>query len=120
MHKQVIVLGTLLCAMAVLIGAFGAHLLQPLLFENSRESTFNTAINYLIFHALGVLLSGITLKKSKLIALFFMSGIVIFSGSLIALSVTNITSLGALAPIGGSCFVIGWILFARSAYLNIK
>lgn len=120
MHKQVIILGTLLCALAVLIGAFGAHLLQPILIENSRESTFNTAINYLIFHALGVLLSGITLKKSKLIALFFMSGIFIFSGSLIALSITNIISLGALAPIGGSCFVIGWILFARSAYLYIK
>ena len=120
MHKQVIVLGTILCAVAVLLGAFGAHLLQPLLVENSRESTFNTAINYLIFHALGVLLSGITLKKSKLIALFFMSGIFFFSGSLVALSITNIISLGALAPIGGICFVIGWILFARSAYLNIK
>jgi|TARA_B110000046_G_scaffold169154_1_gene188031 uncharacterized membrane protein YgdD (TMEM256/DUF423 family) len=120
MHKQVIVLGTLLCAMAVLLGAFGAHLLQSLLVENSRESTFNTAINYLIFHALGILLSGITLKKSKLIALFFGLGILIFSGSLIALSITNITVLGALAPIGGSSFVIGWILFARSAYLHIK
>ena len=120
MHKQVVILGTLLCAVAVLLGAFGAHLLQPLLVENSRESTFNTAINYLIFHALGVLLSGITLKKSKLIALFFMSGIVIFSGSLMALSLTNITSLGALTPVGGSCFVIGWILFARSAYLDLK
>ena len=72
MHKQVIVLGTLLCAMAVLIGAFGAHLLQPILIENSREGVFNTAMNYLIFHALGILLSGITLKKSKLIALFFL------------------------------------------------
>ncbi|MBT5508063.1 MAG: DUF423 domain-containing protein [Flammeovirgaceae bacterium] len=120
MHKQVVILGTLLCTMSVLLGAFGAHLLQPLLVENSRESTFNTAINYLIFHALGVLLSGITLKKSKLIALFFMSGIFFFSGSLVALSITNIISLGALAPIGGICFVIGWILFARSAYLNIK
>ena len=120
MHKQVIVLGTLLCALAVLLGAFGAHLLQPILIENSRESTFNTAINYLIFHALGVLLSGITLKKSKLIALFFGLGILIFSGSLIVLSVTNISALGALAPIGGSCFVIGWILFTRRAYLHIK
>ena len=120
MHKQVIILGALLCTMSVLLGAFGAHLLQPLLVENSRESTFNTAINYLIFHALGVLLSGITLEKSKLIALFFMSGIFFFSGSLVALSITNIISLGALAPIGGICFVIGWILFARSAYLNIK
>ena len=120
MHKQVIILGALLCTMSVLLGAFGAHLLQPLLVENSRESTFNTAINYLIFHALGVLLSGITLKKSKLIALFFMSGIFFFSGSLVALSITNIISLGALAPIGGICFVIGWILFARSAYLHIK
>ena len=120
MHKQVIVLGTLLCAMAVLLGAFGAHLLQPILIENSRESVFNTAMNYLIFHALGMLLSGITLKKSKLIALFFGLGILIFSGSLIVLSITNISTLGILAPIGGGCFVIGWILFARRAYLHIK
>jgi uncharacterized membrane protein YgdD (TMEM256/DUF423 family) len=52
--------------------------------------------------------------------LFFGLGILIFSGSLIVLSVTNISALGALAPIGGSCFVIGWILFARRAYLHIK
>jgi len=120
MHKQVIVLGTILCAVAVLLGAFGAHLLQPLLVENNRVNTFNTAINYLIFHALGILLSGVTLKKSKLIALFFIFGILIFSGSLMALSLTNITSLGALTPVGGSCFVIGWILFAKSAYLDLK
>ncbi|MAJ50480.1 MAG: hypothetical protein CMB82_02555 [Flammeovirgaceae bacterium] len=119
MHKPVIILGSLLCALAVILGAFGAHFLKPILIENSRESTFDSAINYLIFHSLGILISGITLKKSKWIALFFASGIFIFSGSLIVLSILNISTLGALAPIGGSCFVIGWILFAKNVYYHI-
>ena len=120
MHKKIIILGTLLSAAAVLFGAFGAHLLQPILVENGRENTYDTAIIYLIFHSLGVLISGITLKNSKWIALFFSLGIFIFSGSLIILSLTNVPGLGALAPIGGSCFVTGWILFARNTYFKTE
>jgi uncharacterized membrane protein YgdD (TMEM256/DUF423 family) len=120
MHRKVIILGTLLSALAVLLGAFGAHLLQPILIENDRENTFDTAIIYLIFHSLGVLMSGITLKNSKWIALFFSLGIFIFSGSLIILSLTNVLLMGVLAPIGGGCFVIGWILFARNTYFKIE
>ncbi len=116
MHKTVIILGTLLSALAVLFGAFGTHLLQPILIENGKENTYDTAIIYLIFHSLGVLISGITLKNSKWIALFFSLGIFFFSGSLIILSLTKVPVMGALAPFGGSCFVIGWVLFARNIY----
>ena len=120
MNKTVIILGTLLSASAVLLGAFGTHLLQPILVENGKENTFDTAIIYLIFHSLGLLISGITLKNSKWIALFFLMGIFIFSGSLIILSLINVPVLSVLAPVGGSCFVIGWILFARNAYFKIE
>ena len=120
MRKTIIILGALLSAVAVLLGAFGAHLMQPILVENSREDTFNTAIIYHIFHSLAVLISGIILKNSKWIALFFSLGIFIFSGSLIILSITNDLTFGTLAPIGGGCFVVGWILFARNVYINIK
>ena len=120
MHKTVIILGTLLSALAVLLGAFGAHLLQPILVENDRENTFDTAITYLIFHSLGVLISGITLKNSKWIAVFFALGILIFSGSLIILSLINVPVLGLVAPVGGSCFVIGWVLFAKNTYFKIE
>ena len=120
MHKTVIILGALLSTAAVLLGAFGAHLMQATLVENSREDTFNTAIIYHIYHSLAVLMAGITFKNSKWIALFFSLGIFMFSGSLIILSITNILAFGTLAPIGGSCFVIGWILFARNAYIDIQ
>ena len=103
------VLGALLCASSVLIGAFGAHLLKTILIENGRTDTFNTAMNYLIFHSLAVLIAGITLKNAKVIAGLFVLGILFFSGSLIALSLTNLTFFGALAPMCGLSFMIGWL-----------
>ena len=120
MHKTVIILGALLSAFSVLLGAFGTHLLQPILVENGRENTFDTAITYLIFHSLGILMSGISLKNAKWIALFFSLGIFIFSGSLITLALINFPFIGVVTPFGGSCFVIGWILFARNTYFEIE
>ena len=104
-------LGTL----AVLIGAFGAHVLKVTLENNSRFETFETASQYHFFHSIVLLILGFLLGKTgskllKLSAYSFILGILFFSGSLYSLSITNNTELGAIAPIGGILLTTGWIL----------
>lgn len=115
MGKHFLILGTILGALAVAIGAFGAHGLQAILLANGRVSTFETAVQYHMFHTLALLVIGVLLKEKthqllKFVGYSFFAGIMIFSGSLYTLSITNITILGAITPIGGIAFILGWIL----------
>ncbi|TRX49841.1 DUF423 domain-containing protein [Fulvivirga sp. M361] len=115
MSKNIIKIAAVLGTMAVGIGAFGAHGLEEILVTNGRVGTFQTAVNYHFYHVLALLAVGIlaNYKPSKLLSycsLLFTLGIVIFSGSLYILSLTNITLLGAITPLGGVCFIAGWIL----------
>ena len=111
-------LAAVLGALAVGIGAFGAHGLEPVLETYNRVDTFETAVKYHFYHTLAILLVGILLafgqshKLLKASVWCFLIGILIFSGSLYILSVTNITWLGAVTPIGGVAFIAGWILLA--------
>lgn len=105
--------------MAVAIGAFGAHALKPILIATGREDTFELAVRYQFYHSLALLLIGVLARhiQVKLLgvsSLFFIAGILIFSGSLYTLSLTGITWLGAITPIGGVCFLAGWLLVALS------
>lgn len=116
MHKKILISGAVFCFLAVAIGAFGAHALQPILTEYGRTDTFETGVKYQIFHGLALLIVGLisTKKPNKLFtysASLFGIGILIFSGSLYLLSTLNIPVLGAITPIGGVCFLTGWILF---------
>jgi uncharacterized membrane protein YgdD (TMEM256/DUF423 family) len=109
-------LAAILGALAVGIGAFGAHGLEPVLETYNRVDTFETAVKYHFYHTLAILLVGVLLafgnghKLLRASAWSFLLGILIFSGSLYVLSVTNITWLGAVTPIGGVAFIVGWIL----------
>jgi uncharacterized membrane protein YgdD (TMEM256/DUF423 family) len=111
----------ILGALAVGIGAFGAHGLQPLLEAKGRVATFETAVAYHFYHALAILAVSIWYslvpdKKALRLAIFaFLSGILIFSGSLYILSLSGITWLGAITPIGGVAFIIGWIAIIFAA-----
>ena len=122
MLKIGIVSGTLFAALAVILGAFGAHALKGQLSEYS-QSVYEKAVLYQMFHALGILivtLIGETVKSVDILLSiwFFIFGIVLFSGSLYILAITNIKWLGMITPIGGTFFIVGWILvFYRS--LNI-
>ncbi|WP_297337851.1 DUF423 domain-containing protein [Algoriphagus sp.] len=114
--KQIIQLAAILGALAVGIGAFGAHGLEDLLAKNGRTETFEIAVKYHFYHAIALLLVGIlsTTKVSYHRGLSFSAinliiGILIFSGSLYILSISNITWLGAVTPIGGIAFIVGWI-----------
>ena len=118
--SKIIRITAILGALAVGIGAFGAHGLKETLISNGRLETFETAVNYHFYHVLALLAVGLLAfrKSSKLLSyacIMFIAGIFIFSGSLYVLSITNITFLGAITPIGGVGFIAGWLLLFWSA-----
>lgn len=113
-------LGIVFMILAVIIGAFGAHGLETILIENQRVDTFETASKYHFYHAIGLILLGIVERQNsngsfKISRWLFVLGIMLFSGSLYILSVTNITWLGVITPFGGLSFIIAWVLFLMGA-----
>lgn len=111
--KKTIIAGAVFAGLAVLLGAFGAHALKDVL--GRYASTWETGVQYQMFHAVGILIIGLLMEKqtSRLYnwaAILFSVGIVFFSGSLYVLSISKETVLGAITPIGGVCFVVGWFL----------
>ncbi|NVK48674.1 MAG: DUF423 domain-containing protein [Cyclobacteriaceae bacterium] len=113
--KQIIQLAAILGALAVAIGAFGAHGLEATLIKNGRLDTFETAVKYHFYHTLGIFLIGILaiLKPDwrglNFSAINLLIGILVFSGSLYILSIFGINWLGAITPIGGVAFILGWM-----------
>ena len=106
--------GIIFSLLTVAIGAFGAHGLTQLLTENGRLETFKTAVLYQLFHSLALIIVGLLYdkydaKKIRIASILFTLGIIIFSGSLYTLSITNIGILGAITPIGGVLFIVGWL-----------
>ncbi|SFB41949.1 DUF423 domain-containing protein [Algoriphagus aquimarinus] len=122
--KQIIQTAAILGALAVGIGAFGAHGLKEILAETGRAETFETAVKYHFYHSLAIFLIGILAivkpewKKLRTSAILMAVGILIFSGSLYVLSLTGITWLGAITPLGGLAFIAGWILVFLAASKN--
>jgi uncharacterized membrane protein YgdD (TMEM256/DUF423 family) len=94
--------------LAVLLGAFGAHGLEERLTELNRVETWETAVFYHFIHALALFGLSLMPRPPKGAVLGFIIGIVIFSGSLYALSLTGITKLGAITPFGGLAMMVGW------------
>ena len=98
--------------LAVSLGAFGAHSLKPLLIQHATLEIWEKAVFYHFIHAVMLfLLAGRTPLASGPWWSFFI-GIVIFSGSLYLLAVTNTRWLGAITPIGGVSFLVGWLWLA--------
>ena len=114
-------LAAILGALAVGIGAFGAHGLQPILESTGRLDTFETGVKYHFYHSLAMLAIGLWYSfqperkwlKTALWSFFF--GILIFSGTLYVLSLTGISWLGAITPLGGVAFILGWIFTLMAA-----
>lgn len=109
-----IMLGSILMALAVGTGAFGAHALRDRLDAYSLD-VWGKAVMYHFLHALGILLVGVLARGPRNISIsgwLFFAGIIIFSGSLYALALTGTRALGAITPIGGVCFIAGWLLLA--------
>lgn len=99
-------------ALAVSLGAFGAHILEGVL-SLERMKTWETAVLYHTWNALGVILIEIISKlyeiKLKRVSTMLLLGIFIFSGSLYTLCITDIGWLGAITPIGGIFLILAWI-----------
>ncbi|MBK9399955.1 MAG: DUF423 domain-containing protein [Bacteroidetes bacterium] len=121
MNNQIIRIGAIAAAIAVILGAFGAHKLKELLDENAL-ATWETACRYQFYHALALVLTGIlfTQKSSpsyRWAMRFFLAGIFLFSGSIYLLSIrslldVNVLWVGPVTPLGGLCFIVGWIFLA--------
>ena len=123
MSKIYIFIGSILAFFAVAFGAFGAHSLKPKL-SNEMFAVYETAANYHMIHALALIIVGVIfhwINNSSMIqwsGLFLLLGIIFFSGSLYLLSVTGLKWLGPITPIGGLCFLIGWLLLAIAVIRN--
>jgi uncharacterized membrane protein YgdD (TMEM256/DUF423 family) len=118
--KLFIILGALNGFIAVALGAFGAHGLEGKIPDKYLE-TWQTAVQYQMFHAVGLLVIGLLAGKisSPLInwsGWLMLIGIILFSGSLFVLSVTQIKVLGAITPLGGVSFLVAWVLMIIAAY----
>lgn len=117
-----IIAGAVNAAIAVMLGAFGAHALKEKLSERYL-AIWETAVQYQMFHAIGLLVIGVLASSAlfgditqlKWAGYLILGGIIIFSGSLYALSLSGIGVLGAITPIGGVLFIAGWILLIIAA-----
>ena len=100
--------------LGVALGAFGAHGLKAILEANATMAIWQTAVLYHLVHAVAALWAS---EKRPAVVWIWTAGIVIFSGSLYILAVTNVRWLGAITPIGGILFLIGWgmIAFGKNA-----
>ena len=115
-------IAAILGALSVAGGAFASHALKEQISERSLE-IFETGAKYQMYHALALLLVAILLTRLDVIpttlvtsGIAFIVGVFLFSGSLYALSLTGIKWLGAITPLGGVAFLIGWGCLAVSAW----
>jgi uncharacterized membrane protein YgdD (TMEM256/DUF423 family) len=98
-----------LCFLAVALGAFGAHALKGTLAAHAMTEIWNKAVLYQFVHAFALLVLAALPVASRAASGLFVAGIVLFSGSLYLLALTNLRWLGAITPLGGLCFLAGWL-----------
>jgi uncharacterized membrane protein YgdD (TMEM256/DUF423 family) len=115
------VIGAVLMALAVGLGAFGAHGLKNRLDAYSL-SVYEKAVFYHFVHALGILFAaslartnGISAAGLARVGWLLLIGFILFSGSLYTLAVSGIRGLGAITPLGGLAFIAGWVVLAIEA-----
>ncbi len=125
MHKIFVVTGAVFGAVAVALGAFGAHGLKQIVPAETVQ-TFQTGVQYQMYHALALLIAGLLYEKCsqrfiKFAGTFFIIGIILFSGSLYLLTTFKATEtvglekFGLITPFGGVFFIAGWLCLFISA-----
>lgn len=120
--KFFLIAGAVNALLSVAFGAFGAHLLEGRVADKYLD-TWQTAVQYQMFHSIGLIVVAILMSSSLLGSLgslswagyLMLAGIVIFSGSLYVLSLTGIGILGAITPIGGVAFIAAWVMVIIAA-----
>ncbi len=119
MERLFVMIGALSGAIGVGAGAFGAHALRARL-EPRMLEVFETGARYQLVHAVALIAASWVVSRfpgalANASGWLFVAGTVCFSGSLYALALTNIKVLGAITPIGGVCFIAGWVCLAMAA-----
>jgi uncharacterized membrane protein YgdD (TMEM256/DUF423 family) len=119
MQKFILLAGAGLAGLSVVIGAFGSHALKGFLEANQRTDTFNIGVTYQFYHSLALLLIGALMFKiphrfMHYAAWSHIAGIILFSGSLYMLCLTTNTKWGAITPLGGVLFIVGWVFLTIS------
>lgn len=122
MQKTFLKTAAVLGALSVILGAFGAHALKQLITDKNLQ-TFETGVRYQFYHVIALFITGILYKDFtnnylEWAGRLFCLGILLFSGSLYLLSFIELTDMtglkwvGAITPLGGVCFITGWLLLA--------
>ena len=125
MHKGFVVTGAVVSAIAVALGAFGAHGLKQIVAAETVQ-TFQTGVQYQMYHALALLITGLLYEKcsqrfTRIAGTFFILGIILFSGSLYLLTTFKATEtvglekFGLVTPFGGVSFIAGWLFLFIAA-----
>lgn len=115
MSRLAILLGAGNAILAILLGAFAAHAVRDSL-SIKMLSVFHTAVDYHLYHALGLIIVGLLISQRPNNLLLnasvvtMLMGLVIFCGSLYALSLSGLTWIGMMTPFGGIAFMVSWIL----------
>jgi len=114
MDRVFFILGAVLAGMGVAAGAFGAHALRGRL-TPEMLGVFETGVRYHLIHALGLLAVAWATTRwpgaaTSTAGWLFLAGILLFSGSLYGLSLSGLRSLGAITPIGGVAWIVGWLV----------
>lgn len=128
MHKPYLITACLLAALAVILGAFGAHGLKQIV-PPETVSTFETGVRYHFYHSFALIVTALVFDKGKrswmkFAGISFILGIVLFSGSLYLLTIIKATEtvglnkLGIITPFGGLFFIAGWIALAIALSLS--
>ncbi len=121
--QHFVFIGAICGFLAVALGAFAAHGLESLL-SAGLLATFQTGVDYQAMHALALLAVGLfsqqhTTRALNIAGWAFATGILVFSGSLYLLALTDARWLGVITPLGGSAFLIGWAALAWHAWRGV-
>lgn len=123
MSKIFLALGAVNAFLCVMLGALGSHGLKSILAPDIL-TTFQIGVQYHFYHAIGLILVGLALDRLpqaralKFSGILMMTGIVLFSGTLYVVSLTGWRGLGMVAPLGGTSYMAGWLLFAWATWKN--
>ena len=120
MPTVLVALGAVLAALAVAMGAFGSHALEGRL-GAQMFAVYQTGVDYHFIHALGMMIAGLFASRTRSAKLVYwagalmIGGILAFSGSLYLLAMTGARWLGLVTPVGGTAFILSWLLLALAA-----
>jgi uncharacterized membrane protein YgdD (TMEM256/DUF423 family) len=123
-ERSLIIAGAINMFIAVAAGAFGAHGLKQIL-SAEMLAIWQTAVTYQMVHALGLLAIALLMPRlqsglAQWAGTAMLFGIVVFSGSLYALALSGVRILGAITPLGGVGFLLGWGMLALAAYRGMR